>query len=146
VLLAALALLIALVRGRRLGPPVAEPLPVLVPATETVTGRGRLYQRIRSRAETLDALRSAALRRLGPTVNPAGSDGGDDALIADVAARSGVPAHEVRAILDPPPPESDDELAHAVARLDALVAAVLRVGSRPGPADTGGPVNPGGAS
>ena len=43
------AVLAAAARARRLGAPVAEPLPVLVPATETVTGRGRLYQRSRDR-------------------------------------------------------------------------------------------------
>ena len=37
-------------RARRLGPLVTEPLPVVVRASETVEGHGRLYQSRRSRA------------------------------------------------------------------------------------------------
>ena len=36
--------LLALWRGRRIGPVVAEPLPVVVRATETVEGRARLLR------------------------------------------------------------------------------------------------------
>jgi hypothetical protein len=146
-LLSTVAVLIALVQGRRLGPPVAEPLPVVVPATETITGRGRLYQRIRAREASLDILRAAALRRMTPAFDPygarppAGGAAGDE-LVRHIAARTGVPAAEVQAILHGPAPQSDDEFQAAVAQLDALVNAVLRVGSRP--ADTTGPVNPGG--
>ena len=74
-LLFAVALLTALVRARRLGPPVVEPLPAVVPATETVTGRGRLYARIGAREASLEALRSAALRRMAPVVSPLAAGG-----------------------------------------------------------------------
>lgn len=150
-LLFAVALLIALVRGRRLGPPVAEPLPVVVPATETVTGRGRLYERIHSRQASLETLRAAALRRMTPVVNASGgvaavtTDGDaapNDDFIAHVAARTGIPPQEVRAILHGPAPETDEQLAYAVAQLDALVDAVLRLGPRP--TDAGRPVHTGG--
>ncbi|MFC4108715.1 DUF4350 domain-containing protein [Micromonospora zhanjiangensis] len=149
VLLSTVAVLVALVRGRRLGPPVAEPLPVVVPATETVTGRGRLYQRIRSREASLATLRAAALRRMTPVFDPyhlagPGGAGGDEELIRHIAARTGIPDAEVRTTLHGPEPASDDEFQSAVDRLDALVAAVLRVG--PGPTGTTGPVNPGGAA
>lgn len=150
-LLFAVALLIALVRGRRLGPPVAEPLPVVVPATETVTGRGRLYERIQSRQASLETLRAAALRRMTPVVNTFGgaavvSTGGgaapSDEFIAHVADRTGIPPQEVRTILHGPAPQTDEQFSYAAARLDALVDAVLRVGSRPIPA--GEPANTGG--
>ncbi|MEU8263756.1 DUF4350 domain-containing protein [Micromonospora sp. NPDC048999] len=137
-LLSALGLLIALVRARRLGPPVAEPLPVLVPATEIVTGRGRLYQRVSARATALDAVRTAALRRLAPVVGPVppGADaaafvGRDvDSFIGRLAERSGLPPAEVHAILNPAAPVTDDELTVAVARLDALVDTVARTTPR----------------
>ncbi len=58
--------LLAVWKARRLGAPVSEPLPVLVHATETVTGRGRLYHRARARDSAADALRAGALRRLTP--------------------------------------------------------------------------------
>ncbi|MEU3454626.1 DUF4350 domain-containing protein [Micromonospora sp. NPDC006766] len=138
VLLAALGLLIVLVRARRLGPPVAEPLPVLVPATEIVTGRGRLYRRVSARATAWDAVRTAALRRLAPVVGPVppGTDaaafvGRDlDSFIGRLAERSGQPPAEVHAILYPAEPATDDDLTVAVARLDALVDTVTRTTPR----------------
>ncbi|MEV4758449.1 DUF4350 domain-containing protein [Micromonospora sp. NPDC049559] len=155
-LLGLLGLLIAVVRARRLGPPVAEPLPVVVPATETVTGRGRLYHRIHAREATLEALRSAALRRIAPLVAPARgllaphravASGWDDELIGYVADRTGRPVDQVRAILRGPAPATDEELRYAVADLDDLVAAVLAVGARrtgDGSGDPDGSVESGG--
>jgi hypothetical protein len=140
VLLFAVAVLIALAKGRRLGPPVVEPLPVVVPATETVTGQGRLYARIRARQTSLETLRAAALRRITPVINPSGGvapvragrdDAPSDELIAHVAARTGIPPQQVRAILHGSAPETDEELGFAVAHLDTLVDAVLRVGQQP---------------
>ncbi|MFU8853262.1 DUF4350 domain-containing protein [Micromonospora sp. SL1-18] len=137
-LLFALGVLIALVRARRLGPPVAEPLPVLVPVTEIVTGRGRLYQRVSARTAALEAVRTAALRRLAPVVGPVppGADAaafaGRDAasFIGRLAERSGLPPAEVHAILHPAAPVTDDDLTVAVARLDALVDIVARTAPR----------------
>jgi hypothetical protein len=138
-LLVALGVLAALVAGRRLGPPVAEPLPVVVPATETVAGRGRLYERIRSRPETLDALRSAALRRITPLIRPTAAVGatapGRDEVVAALVDRTGQPAQEVTEILYGPPPQTDEELAEAVRRLDSLVARIRQ--SAPFPETTG---------
>ncbi|MBO4205644.1 DUF4350 domain-containing protein [Micromonospora echinofusca] len=139
VLLGVLAVLVVVVRGRRLGPPVAEPLPVAVPATELVVGWGRLYQRGRARAVTLDALRAAAVRRITHRLDPTGVLPDDSALAAAVAARLGVPVEQVRAVLHPDPPTDDDELISAVAGLDALAAAVERTAPRPdGSVDPGG--------
>ena len=147
----AAAVLLALARARRLGPPVAEPLPVLVPAAEAVTGRGRLYRRIDARAATLAALRGAAVSRMARGLNPFGGAGSDrdltiqrdllgetlelsstvEEFIQQVASRSGAPDHAVRAILYGPAPPDDDGLARAVADLDQLVAAVLRDSADP---------------
>ena len=54
-------LVAALWRGRRLGPVVAEPLPVAVRAAETTEGRARLYRRRRARGRAADHLRAASL-------------------------------------------------------------------------------------
>ncbi len=124
------ALLLAIARGRRLGPPVAEPLPVVVPAAETVTGRGRLYHRINARASTLEALRTAAISRMAKVVNPYGSGplegaAGADELVRQIAHDVGQPETVVREILHDAVPDTDAALAQAVRRLDALVAVVL---------------------
>jgi hypothetical protein len=133
------AALLGVVRARRLGPPVSEPLPVLVPAAESVTGRGRLYERISARGATLEALQSAAIIRLARVVDPYGGvperelirRPGDapspaaEALIAKIAERIGWPAETVRYILFARASKHDDGLARAVADLDDLVDAVL---------------------
>ena len=59
-------LLLALWQGRRVGPLVAEDLPVVVRASETVEGRGRLYRSRRARDRAAEALRTATLQRLLP--------------------------------------------------------------------------------
>ena len=51
-------------RGRRPGPLVEEPLPVVVPAAETAEGRARLYQDGRAVGAAVESLRSAALTRI----------------------------------------------------------------------------------
>lgn len=128
VLAVAVAVLLAFVRGRRLAPPVSEPLPVLVPAAETVTGRGRLYQRIKARGATLETLRAAAIARLAAVVVPTGAVGPQptaEQLVARVAQRVGWPEPDVHDILFGPEPDGDDKLELAVARLDALVQVAV---------------------
>lgn len=135
------AVLLALAQARRLGGPVAEPLPVLVPAAETVTGRGRLYARIQAREATLEALRAAAIAKLVRVVDPLGAPAREreliattssgpppaaDAFIAQLVARTGWPEQWVRTTLYGPAPKDDDGLGRAVAALDTLVWAVLR--------------------
>ena len=58
--------LVAVWKGRRIGPLVAEQLPVVVRASETVEGRGRLYRSRRARDRAAEALRTAALQRMMP--------------------------------------------------------------------------------
>ena len=73
-------------RGRRLGPLVVEPLPVVVKAVESTQGRGRLYRRVRDRAHAAEILRAATARRLAARLGcPRGTDAG--ALVAPVAQR-----------------------------------------------------------
>ena len=98
-LLFAGAVLLALARARRLGPPVPEPLPVLVPASEAVTGRGRLYEHINARDASLAALRAAAIARIVRVLDPTASAASErqlntpgpalDRFVSQVAARVG---------------------------------------------------------
>ncbi|GAA3753992.1 DUF4350 domain-containing protein [Plantactinospora mayteni] len=120
--LALALLLVVLWRARRLGPPVAEPLPVTVPSAETVLGRGRLYQRARAYGPAAETLRAAALHRLTQSrgVPP---DAGPDELAAAVAARTGRGAAEVHDLLYGPAPETNQELLDLARALDDLAAA-----------------------
>jgi hypothetical protein len=129
------AVLFAAARSRRLGPPVPEPLPVLVPAAEAVTGRGRLYQRIRARQASLDALRMAAIARLARVLDPATGAAAErelgqpgpaaDRFVDLVAARTGWAPSQVYDVLYGHSPDSDEELVDAAAALDLLVQNVI---------------------
>lgn len=134
------AALLAVAQARRLGPPVAEPLPVLVPAAETVTGRGRLYHRIRARQASLDTLRAAAVARLARALDPFAraperrleADGPErDEFLAKVAAWTGMPPQSVQTVLFGPAPADDGELVRAAAEVDRLVATALADRRRP---------------
>ena len=124
-MIAAIALL--LWRVRRLGALATEPLPVVVKAIETTRSRGRLYRRAGDRAHAAAALRSAARVRaadrlgLGPHADP-------DALVRDVARRTGQPRDEVEALLGPtaPVPATDHDLITLANRLAELDREVRR--------------------
>ncbi len=116
-------LLLALAAGRRQGDPVAEPLPVLVRTTETVEGRGRLYQRARARGAAAATLRETARGRLAHLMDlPAGTSGA--ALVAAGARHSGWPEPAVAHALDGPEPADDRELVEAAATIESLLQAV----------------------
>ena len=117
-------LLIALWKGRRIGPLVAEELPVVVRASETVEGRGRLYRSRRARDRAAQALRAATLQRLLPRLGLS-ADTSAPAVVIAVAQRSGFHAESVRHILFGPSPASDADLvqlAHALDDIERQVA------------------------
>jgi hypothetical protein len=116
--------LAALWRSRRLGPPVAEPLPVVVRSAETVEGRARLYRRARARPEAYEALRAGAFARLLPALG-LGAEPDYRAVVAAVADRSGRPMAEVQAVLYGPPPADDAGLVAAADALDLIVKNTL---------------------
>ncbi len=121
-------LLLALWRGRRLGPPVTEPLPVVVRAAEVVEGRARLYRRAQARDRAAQAVRAGALARLVPRLgidSPAGGEPPPEAVVAAVASRSGRPDAEVHAVLFGPPPVDDAGLVRLTDTLDAMVRSTL---------------------
>ena len=120
--------LVALWRGRRLGPPVVEPLPVVVRAAEAVEGRARLYRRAQARDRAADALRAGALARLVPRLgieSPAGGEPPAGAVVAAAATRSGRPDAAVHATLFGPPPADDAALVSLAGTLDSLVRDTL---------------------
>ncbi len=98
--------LLALWRGRRLGPPVQEPLPVVVRAAEAVEGRGRLYAAARARDHAADALRAGARIRLAERAglplrtSPTGTpEPNPVALTASVAEQTGRSPSEIGSLL-----------------------------------------------
>lgn len=111
--------LLALWQGRRLGPLVAEKLPVVVRASETVEGRGRLYQSRRANDRAADALRTAALQRLLPRLGLT-TNADPPQIVTALAARTGMPAPAVSHLLFGPAPATGDELVHLATALDNI--------------------------
>jgi hypothetical protein len=120
-------ILIALWKGRRIGPLVAEDLPVVVRASETVEGRGRLYRSRRARDRAAQALRAATIQRMLPRIGlgvdtlprtrevpPA------PAVVTAVAQRSRSDPESLRHILFGPPPATDADLIQLARALDDI--------------------------
>ncbi|WP_433499853.1 DUF4350 domain-containing protein [Sphaerimonospora sp. CA-214678] len=106
-------------RGRRLGPVVVERLPVIVRASETVEGRGRLYRARRARDRAALALRAAAADRIVPRLGlPAAAPPGE--VAAAVAVRTGEDLNHVRTTLYGPAPKDDAGLVALAEHLDRL--------------------------
>ncbi|QNI15107.1 DUF4350 domain-containing protein [Mycobacterium kubicae] len=112
-------ILVALWKGRRVGPLVAEELPVVVRASETVEGRGRLYRSRRARDRAADALRTATLQRLVPRLG-VGAGAAPPAVVATIAQRSGADPEFVRYHLFGPPPATDSDLLQLARALDDI--------------------------
>lgn len=107
VLLALLATM--LWRGRRLGPLVAEPLPVVVRAVESTAGRGRLYSRARDRDHAAALLRDATTTRVTEHLKlPAGTP--LPHVVQVVAQQLGRDLHDVRRLLEHGPVPDDRSL------------------------------------
>lgn len=122
------ALLLALWRARRLGPPVTEPLPVVVRAAEAVEGRARLYRRAQARDRAADALRAGARARLVPRLGLGRGIGGEPdpaAVVDSVSQRTHRSDAEVQAVLYGPPPADDVALVRLADSLDSIVRTTL---------------------
>jgi hypothetical protein len=111
--------LLAVWQGRRLGPLVAEKLPVVVRASETVEGRARLYRSRRARGQAAEALRTATLQRLAPRLG-LGPDAAPAAATAAVAQRYAGDPNTVQHLLFGPPPSTDSDLLHLAHALDDI--------------------------
>lgn len=118
-----LMVLAALWRGRRLGPPVVEPLPVSVPAAETVHGRAMLYRRAGAHPQALRALRAGALHRIRPVVGLSTQSPQSDVVTA-VTERIGRPHEWVDKVLFTAQAENERQLMELSKALDQLVSAI----------------------
>lgn len=123
--LALVVALLAVASARRLGPLVAESLPVVVRASETVEGRGRLYRSRRARDRAADALRSATVMRLLPRLGLT-TGATPQAVAAAVAARGGGDPGAVGHTLFGPPPGTDSDLVHLAHQLDDIERQVAQ--------------------
>jgi hypothetical protein len=126
----ALAVL-ALWRARRLGPPVAEPLPVVVRSAETAEGSGRLLHAAHARDAAAGSLRKATIRRLSHSLR-LGPDEDAGAITALVAERTHWPAAEISSLLYGGEPADDAALVELAQELPFLETA-LHTDDRSGP-------------
>jgi hypothetical protein len=112
-------------RARRLGPVVAEALPVVVRAAEATEGRARLYRRFRSRDRASAALRDAARSRLGRRLALPRAASPPEVLEA-LARRTGRHPGELDALLYGAAPTDDATLVRLADALDTLEREVHR--------------------
>ncbi len=102
-------LAVILWRGRRLGPLVVEPLPVVVRAAESTQSRGRIYRRTGDRHHAAAILVRAARRRLTESLQlPRGTT--IETLAGAVAARTGRDPHAMLDLLGDPAVTKDSQL------------------------------------
>jgi hypothetical protein len=112
-------------RGRRHGPLAVEPLPVVVPASETAVGRARLYERTGQHAAAARALRSATLVRLSRMLR-LGHGASVDAVVSAAAGAIGREPSRVSAALDVEHVSAARDLVAAAGALQDLEDAVHR--------------------
>lgn len=124
-LVAASVLALVLVGGRRLGPLVREPLPVVVRAAESTHSRGRLYHRTGDRGHAAQVLAGATRDRLVERLRLP-SDAPRAQVAAVVASRTGRDPREVEVLLAPPLPARDSQLVELGRRLQDLEDEVRR--------------------
>lgn len=118
-LLVAGVVALTLWRGRRLGPLVTEPLPVVVRAAESTRSRGQMYHRTRDRLHAGAVLVDASRRRLVETLRlPRRTT--LDSLVGAVAARTGRDPREVYELLDVPLIGKDSQLVELGQHLTQL--------------------------
>lgn len=117
--------LAAVWKARRIGPLVAEQLPVVVRASETVEGLGRLYRSRRARDRAGQALRTAVLQRLTPRLGLRVA-ASPTTVVTTTAARTGMPAPWLWHLLFGPPPATDTELVQFARALDEIERQVTQ--------------------
>ncbi|MET9681337.1 DUF4350 domain-containing protein [Streptomyces coeruleorubidus] len=121
------AALAALWRARRLGPLVAEKLPVAIRASETAEGRARLYRKADARDRAANALRSTTRTRLAPLTGvPVTQAHTPEVLLPALSARLHGDGQDLRTLLFGPPPSDDAALIALADQLDALEREVRR--------------------
>ena len=117
--------LLAVWKGRRIGALVAEQLPVVVRASETVEGRGRLYRSRRASDRAAEALRTATLQRMLPRLG-LGHNCAPPAVVQAVTERCGLNPQSVAHMLFGPPPATDADLVNLANELDNIERQVAQ--------------------
>ncbi|PYI69274.1 DUF4350 domain-containing protein [Arthrobacter livingstonensis] len=112
-------------RGRRHGPLVTEPLPVIVKASETVTGRARLYQDANAQDTAVHILQHATLTRLAQHLR-LGTQADPAAVVEAAAARTGRTRRDLEALLVTDVPLNDKQMLTMAAELAALEEEVAQ--------------------
>ncbi|SOD73098.1 hypothetical protein SAMN05892883_2393 [Jatrophihabitans sp. GAS493] len=130
--LVGLGMLLALWRGRRFGPVVTEPLPVVVRAAEVVEGHGRLYRRAEARQSAATALRGATTRRLATHL-------GVEATTEPVTIAAMIDRPGADNVLLGPVPSDDAGLTRLAQELTALEESVTAGATEPQPTSSGSP-------
>ncbi|WP_159707549.1 DUF4350 domain-containing protein [Arthrobacter sp. 18067] len=106
-------------RGRRLGPLVFEPLPVVVKAAETAEGRARLYQDSRAVGRAAGNLRAGTLTRLAKHFS-LGADATKDAIVDACAQHMERPAADLRSVLIDFMPENEGQLVQWAQKIERI--------------------------
>jgi hypothetical protein len=117
-------LVLAAGRARRLGRPVEERLPVVVPGSELVEATGRLLARNGQRARASELLRAGAAEDLAAGL--AVPLDGTAPLIRRLAQVTGRDPGELATLLDGPPPPDDAALVALAEDIDRLRQEVAR--------------------
>lgn len=123
-------------RGRRFGPLVEERLPVIVEASETMQGRGRLYAQQRARLRALDNLRVGTTTRLARSLGLSRASNVQEIITSSASILGANRAAVAWTLLDAVP-ESEAELldlSQALLTIEQRVAAAANP-AHPTPTD-----------
>ncbi|MFQ4147167.1 DUF4350 domain-containing protein [Arthrobacter sp. LAPM80] len=112
-------------KGRRNGPLVTEPLPVVVKASETLTGRARLYQDAKALGTASRTLQHATMTRLARTLR-LGLSAEPDAVVEAVAAATSRSRQQVAALLTGQAPRTEKDMLSMAVELTALEEEVAQ--------------------
>lgn len=119
--LAFAAVLAAIWRSRRLGPLVAERLPVAIRASESTEGRARLNRKANARDRAASSLRHATRTRMAPLVGVSPRDAHAPAtLLPALSARLSPADSGLHELLFGSPPADDTALVRLADQLDTL--------------------------
>lgn len=121
--LALVALLSMFWRGRRQGPLVTEPLPVVVKAAETAEGRARLYHDARAVDRASESLRAGTLVRLAKSLR-LGADAEPEDVVEAAARKLGRSPETVSETLNGQP-RTERQLVHWAQQLQGLEKEVI---------------------
>lgn len=126
-------LVAALWRGRRFGKLAVENLPVVVPASETMEGRARLYAASGARLRALDALRVGTLTRVGNLLGLPRSANLNEVL-SSIGSLTNRPEEELRTLFVDAEPHTDRELvdySDQLLRLEKELKSILSPTANP---------------